>query len=271
MLSEDEPLTLTQYIKLYGQFMKNGIIREMMFRWNFIIRITTELFWLAASLLFWQIMFISIHHIAGWSKYEVYLLVGTGHLIHQAFEGIFFNNIVQIPENIRTGNLDFYLTKPVHSQFLVSTRYIDLGAIANILVGFGIVGYSLWHLNASLTLFRIIAYLVLCVNGILLYYSILFTLMTISFWIVRADGVIGVYFNVINFSRQPADIYKGLFKFFLIFVFPMLVTLNFPVQALVKSLSLPYMAWALFVGTLSFWLSSKFWHFGIRHYSSASS
>jgi ABC-2 type transport system permease protein len=260
-----------RYLYIYWLFLKNGLIREMMFRWNFIIRIATEVAWLAASLAFWQVMFSYTRNISGWSKYEVYLLVGTAHLIHQAFEGFFFSNLVQIPEMIRSGNMDFNLTKPLNSQFIVSTRYIDMGSLANIIIGLFISGYAISRLQIALTPFKIFSYLLLSLNGILIYYSIMFTLMTLAFWIVRVDGVVDVYFNVINFARQPADIYKGFLKTFFIFIFPMLVTINFPVMVLIRVLSSPYLVWSLLVGFISLYISNRFWKYALNHYSSASS
>lgn len=262
---------MRRYLYLYGLFIKNGLIREMMFRWNFIIRIFTEVAWLAASLAFWQVLFHYTGRISGWNKYEVYLLVGTAHLIHQAFEGLFFSNLVQIPEMIRSGNMDFNLTKPLNSQFLVSTRYIDMGSLANVILGFFIAGYAVSHLHITLTPLRIMGYLLLSLNGMLIYYSIMFTLMTLAFWIVRVDGVIGVYFNVINFARQPADIYRGFLKIFFIFIFPMLVTINFPVLVIIRGLSFPLFIWSLAVGLFSLYISQLFWKYALNHYSSASS
>lgn len=242
-----------------------------MFRWNFIIRIVTEVAWLWVSLVFWQVMYSFIPQVAGWTKYEIYFLVGTAHIVHQAFEGFFFPNCQQIPENIRTGYMDFFLTKPINSQFMVSTRYIDLGSLANIVLGFFIVGYAWLHLQIELNILHILAFLLLLVNGVLIYYTIMFTLMTLSFWITRAEGLIGVYFNLTSFARQPADIYRGALKFFLTFCFPMIVSINFPTEVMIRSVTFPAVLWGLFLTALFLYGTHRFWQFGVNHYRSASS
>jgi len=106
---------------------------------------------------------------------------------------------------------------------------------------------------------------------LMIYYAFMFSLMTLSFWIVRADGLIGVYFNMTSFARQPADVYRGLLKFFLIFCFPMLVTINFPVEAMIKSLSWQYTLWGIFLCSAFLYGTHKFWSLGVNHYRSASS
>jgi ABC-2 type transport system permease protein len=243
----------------------------MMFRWNFIIRIATEVVWLWISILFWQVMYGFMPAIAGWTKYEVYFLIGTAHIVHQAFEGFFFPNCHRIPEDIRLGNMDFYLTKPINSQFMASTRYIDLGSLANVVLGFVIVIYAWLHLQIQFSFLHLLLFFILLINGMMVYYTIMFTLMTLSFWIIRAEGLIGVYFNLTSFSRQPADIYRGILKFFLTFCFPMIITINFPTQVMIRTLSFHYMIWGIFITALFVYGTHKFWNYGVNHYRSASS
>ncbi|MFB3896157.1 MAG: ABC transporter permease [bacterium] len=247
------------------------MIREMMFRWNFLIRVSTEIVWLGLYVIFVEVLFSHINVLAGWTKYEMLLLFGTSHVISQVFEGLFFVNCIELPESIRTGNMDFFLIKPINSQFLVSTRFIDLGAITNIFIGFILVGYSWIHLSYHLTIYNLAMYLVLILNGMLIYYSIMFMMMTISFWTIRGEGMISVYYQSTNFARQPAEIYRGMLKLFLTFVFPMIVVVNFPVKAILNSLSGWLVLYGLIAGIVLLYLSHKFWSFAVKDYRSASS
>jgi ABC-2 type transport system permease protein len=243
----------------------------MMFRWNFVIRVCTEIVWLGLYVVFVEVLFSHINILAGWTKYEMLLLFGTSHVVSQTFEGLFFVNCIELPESIRTGNMDFFLIKPINSQFLISTRFIDLGAITNIFIGFVLVGYSWMHLSYPLTIPNLLIYLILILNGMLIYYSIMFMLMTISFWTIRGEGMISVYFQSTNFARQPAEIYRGMLKLFLTFVFPMLVIVNFPVKAILHSLSGWMVGYGLIAGLVLLYASHKFWSYAVKDYRSASS
>jgi ABC-2 type transport system permease protein len=243
----------------------------MMFRWNFVIRVCTEIVWLGLYVVFVEVLFSHINILAGWTKYEMLLLFGTSHIVSQMFEGLFFVNCIELPESIRTGNMDFFLIKPINSQFLISTRFIDLGAITNIFIGFILVGYSWMHLSYPLTISSLLIYLVLILNGMVIYYSIMFMLMTISFWTIRGEGMISVYFQSTNFARQPAEIYRGMLKLFLTFVFPMLVVVNFPVKAILNLLSGWMVVYGLIAGLVLLYASHKFWSYAVKDYRSASS
>ena len=48
---------------------------------------------------------------------------------------------------VRTGDLDFFLLRPVDEQFLVSCRKIDWSCAPNVLLGAGVMGYALWALR----------------------------------------------------------------------------------------------------------------------------
>ncbi|MCX7919079.1 MAG: ABC-2 family transporter protein [bacterium] len=260
-----------KYFKLYLSFFRNCLIREMMFRGNFVIRILTEIVWLGLYIVFVEVLFSHVEVLAGWTKFEMLLLFGTSHIISQAFEGLFFVNCIELPESIRTGNLDFALIKPINAQFLISTRFIDLGAITNIFIGFIVVGYSLLNLPYTFSLSNMLLYLLLIINGMMIYYAIMFILMTISFWTIRGEGMISVYYQSTNFARQPAEIYRGLLKLILTFVFPMLVIVNFPVKAILNALSGWLVLYGLIAGLILLYASHRFWSFAVKDYRSASS
>ena len=62
-------------------------------------------------------------------------LVGTHQIISQIFQGFFFTNLVNLPELVRTGKLDFILLQPVDGQFTASVRQFGLDSIVNALGG----------------------------------------------------------------------------------------------------------------------------------------
>jgi ABC-2 type transport system permease protein len=109
--------------------------------------------------------------------------------------------------------------------------------------------------------------------GVAVHYSIMFFLSTMSFWIVRAQGLIYGYYNLFNIARYPDTIFHGAFKIIFSWVIPVIIVANVPARILARAdgnlvaLLLQLGAAALFVtaGT------RVFWRFALRRYSSASS
>ncbi|HTC20660.1 MAG TPA: ABC-2 family transporter protein, partial [bacterium] len=117
--------TLGRYGKLTGLMMKNCLIREMQFKSNFLIRLVTEFMWLGMQFVYIGVIFGQTKEIAGWSLWQMVVLAGTNHVITQLFEALFYDNCTRLTDQIRQGDLDFNLIKPINTQFLVSLRYTD--------------------------------------------------------------------------------------------------------------------------------------------------
>jgi len=260
-----------RYLRLYRVFFRNCLIREMGFRWNFIIRFSSEIVWLLTSLIWYQLVYSYVNDLAGWTRYQYLFLIGISYAIQQAFESLLFINCNRLGELIRTGDLDFFLAKPVNSQFLVSARYIDLGGFANIFFGIGLAAFAWQKLGLPVRPGHVAMFVVLFANGVIIYYVVMFSLMCLGFWIVRNDYAVGFFFQVTDLARQPAEIYNYVAKVFLTFFFPMVICVNFPANVMVRSLSMPQFLHGVAFGLVLLYLSTRIWRLGLRAYSSASS
>src|SRR5271170_1280169 len=134
---------MRRYLQIYWIMMRNSLIREMSFKANFILWMFVEFLWFVGQIVFIQVLFGYVQNIAGWSKWEVVLLIGTHQLIGQIFQAFFYVNVANLPELVRTGKLDFMLLLPVDSQFAVSMRQFGMDNIVNALVGIAIVIFTL--------------------------------------------------------------------------------------------------------------------------------
>src|SRR6266481_3643247 len=264
---------LRRYIEIYGIMLRNSLIREMSFKANFILWMLVEVLWFLGQIVFFSIIFGSVNRIGDWSKWEVVLLVGTHQIIAQLFQAFFFVNVANIPELVRTGRLDSLLVLPIDSQFAVSSKQFGLDSIVNAVLGAVVVCVSLFKLNVVPNALSILLYLVAICFGIAVHYSIMLGLAAVSFWIVRAQGLVYGYFNFLNIARYPDAIFPRLFRVIFGWIIPVVIIANIPARLLIKSLGQPFplMVHLVVASTVVFWLSRVFWRFALQHYSSASS
>src|SRR2546423_5168434 len=124
-------MNLRRYLTIYAELWKNSVVREMVFKVNFVLWIFVELLWFALQLTFITVIYRHTDHIGDWSKWEVVLLMGASHFIQQIFQAFFLVNCTQLSELVRTGKLDFMLLLPVNTRFLVSLRQVDMGGFFN--------------------------------------------------------------------------------------------------------------------------------------------
>lgn len=264
---------MRRYIEIYSIMLRNSLIRELSFKANFILWLIVEVLWFCGQIVFFSIIFGQVDRIGDWSKWEVVLLVGTHQIIAQLFQGFFFVNLANIPELVRTGKLDSLLALPIDSQFAVSTKQFGLDSMINAVLGAVVVGVSLSQLGIVPNPMSILLYLIALAFGVAVHYSIMLTLAAVSFWIVRAQGLVYGYFNFLNIARYPDVIYPRLFRFIFGWIIPVVIIANIPARLLIKPFDQP--GWLMFhlvvASTIIFWLSRFFWRFALRHYSSASS
>ncbi len=261
---------MTRYLVLWWAFIKNCIVREMTFRLNFIFKVLFGSMWFVMNMLMFAVVFSQVREIAGWTKYEVFFLMGVSHVILRLFETFFMENLMQVPDLIRNGELDFYLIKPVHPQFLISTRYASFDSLLDTILGFVTMGYALVRLHHAVSPADLAAFILLALNGVLLYYSIMTIAVTFSFWFMRFH-VMEIWWQMTNIARQPAEIFRGKLQFIFTFCIPMLVIANFPVNAYLSRLPWYLGLYGLGIMVALVLGSGWFFAYALRRYRSASS
>ena len=266
------PHPFRRYWTIYIALWRNSIIREMGFKTNFLLWIVVELLWFALQLAFIAVIYSHTDRIGDWTKWQVVLLMGTAHFIQQIFQAFFFTNCVELSDLIRTGRLDFMLLLPVNTRFLLSLRKVDLGGFVNAASALVVVGYALKQLALVPSFLQVLGFLLLAVTGILIHYSLMFLLSTISFWTVRAQGIVWGYYSLFNIARLPDAAYRGFFRAFFTFVLPMVLVANVPAKVLVAKLhSSGELVVLVIVMVVCAVLSEMGWRYSVRHYTSASS
>ena len=264
---------MRRYIEIYSIMLRNSLIRDMSFKANFLLWMVVEVLWFCGQIVFFSIIFGNVDRIGDWTKWEVVLLIGTHQIIAQLFQAFFFVNVANIPELVRMGKLDSVLVLPIDSQFAVSTRQFGLDSIINALLGAIVVIVSLSKLSIVPNPLSVLLYVVALGFGVAVHYSIMLSLAAVSFWIVRAQGLVYGYFNFLHIARYPDVIFPRVFRFIFGWIIPVVIVANIPARLLIKPLGHPglLMLHLVLAASIAFCLSRIFWRFALRHYSSASS
>jgi ABC-2 type transport system permease protein len=262
----------SRYLSIYGALWKNSVSREMNFKSNFLLWILVELLWFGLQLSFISVLYLHTDHIGTWTKWQVVLLIGGSHFIQQIYQAFFLVNCTNLSELVRSGKLDFLLLLPINTRFIVSLRQVDLGAFVNAASAMALMVYAGRQLHLVPTLLQVVGFVGLCVTGIAIHYCLMFLLASISFWTVRAQGIVWGYYNLFNIARMPDEAFGGLFKAVFTFALPMLLVSNVPVRLLADKLSSPAPVFLLLgMSVVCFCLSEWGWRASMRRYTSASS
>jgi len=264
---------MRRYFEIWKIMLRNSLIRELSFKANFVLWLIVEVLWFCGQIVFFGIIFGQVDKIVDWTKWQVVALIGTHQIIAQLFQAFFFVNIANIPELVRTGKLDSLLLLPIDSQFAVSTKQFGLDSVMNALLGKVVVIAALIQLHVTPSIATVLLYLVALAFGVAIHYSIMLTLAAVSFWIIRAQGLVYGYFNFLHIARYPDAIFPRWFRRIFSWVIPVVIVSNIPARLLVKALGQPgwLMLHLIVAGSIAFLISRYFWRFALNHYSSASS
>src|SRR6267142_6096015 len=107
-----------RYLRLWISLGRYALVRELAFRANYLARISVEILWLAMLLIFYRTVFARTSVIASWSESEYLFFVGCFFALEGLIETLFLENCNEFSDLIRSGDLDFFLLKPIDEQFL---------------------------------------------------------------------------------------------------------------------------------------------------------
>jgi ABC-2 type transport system permease protein len=262
------PLT---YLRIWLAGARYSVVRTMMFRGDFAVWSLVEFFWMTVNILMIAVIYRHTASIAGWSEYEMMLLVGTSMLIQRLLMGFFWSNFYEMGRNIRTGAFDFYLAQPGNPLVMVSTRKLDLDGLANSFIALGLVIYSAHRLGLHPGLFDIVLYGFLVFGGLVVHYSLLVLTNSFTFWLKSAQGLEASYFTLAEFGRLPREAFKGLGSLVLVWLLPVVVTTNAPARVILHGFKAEWALWLFAVAMLWLCIAVFVFNRGLRQYSSASS
>lgn len=242
-----------------------------MFRGDLFVWASVELLWIAVNVIMVGVIYSHTPTVAGWTMYQMLLLVGTSMLIQRFLMGFFWSGIFDMGRNVRTGLFDFVLAQPGDPLFMASTRKLELDGLLNSVVAAGLVVYSAGKLGLHPGIGDIALYAVMVACGVVIHFSALVIAVSLAFWITSAQGVEGSYFTLMEFSRLPKEAFTGLASLIFVWILPVVVVSNAPANEILHGYNMNWML-GLFAATiLWFALAVLVFRSGLKRYTSASS
>src|SRR5262249_5273587 len=152
-------------------------------------------------------------------------------------ETFFLENCTEFAELIRTGDLDFFLVRPIDEQFLITCRSIDWSTAPNVLMGGGLMIIALAQLGDPVTLLQVVMFLLLFGCGTALAYSFLLILTSTAVWLVRNQNLMEMWWLFTSLMRYPKEIFGVGWAiplgWFFTFVVPVMLVINVPARTMV--------------------------------------
>jgi ABC-2 type transport system permease protein len=266
---------LARYVRMWLSLARFSLLGELAFRGNFLVKIIVELLWLVILLLFNFTVFQQTTNISNWDVHQYLFFIGCYFAMGGVLETLFLDNCNNFADLVRTGDLDFFLLKPIDEQFLISCKHIDWSCVPNVLLGFGVMCWAVWSGGWMIEPLKLILFAVLFTSGAALAYGLLLLLTSASVWFMRNQSLFEMWWLFTTLMRYPKEIFVGRWAspagLFFSFIVPIMLVTNVPAGIMVKTLE-PWLACYAFASSLVVvWLSRRVFRAALRHYRSASS
>jgi ABC-2 type transport system permease protein len=262
---------MKKYLNVYRTLIRLNFSSLVVYRANVINNILGSTVWGVFSLISIMLLTARTTSVFGWTRYEILLLSGVYALFIGIFHTLFSRNFERLTHLIRHGMLDAILTKPMDSQFMVSTSIINFTSIIRIVLGMVFIGYIISVAHMTVTLPTIVLFFLGLAIGIILLYSFWFIVATLIIWYPDLSNLIEVLYSASNFGRYPREMYAPMNQFLFLFILPLTFMVIAPTKILLAKLTVVDAAGLLIFAAVFFVCSRKFWKFALRFYTSASS
>ena len=263
--------TPSYYMRIWLASARYSLVRATMFRGDLLVWSSVELMWISVNIIMVGVIYSHTSTVAGWSMYEMLILVGTSMVVQRFLMGFFWSGIFEMGRNVRSGAFDFVLAQPGDPLFMASTRKLELDGLLNSVVAIALVVYSARKLGLHPGPADLALYACMLACGVVIHYSALVLAMSLSFWITSSQGVEGSYFTLMEFSRLPREAFNRGLSIVFVWILPVVVVSNAPARALLHGFQASWAA-GLCAATLAWFMLSVFvFRRGLRRYTSASS
>ncbi|MEA5576055.1 ABC transporter permease [Anabaena sp. UHCC 0451] len=260
---------MQRYLKVIRLFWSAAISAEMEYRLNFIIATLSSLGNLVGSIFSLFLFYRTGYTFPGWSWDAALIVLGIFTLL-QGFSATFLApNLNRIVRHVQEGTLDFVLLKPIRSQFWLSTHTLSPWGLPDLIFACIIIGYAGKRLGLGIDDYLVSIFPLVC--GLVILYSLWFMLGATSIWFVKIYNATEVLRGLLEAGRYPIVAYPATYRVFFTFVVPVAFLTTVPAQAMLGQGNLTWLIGAVFLAVVLLFVSTWFWRFALRFYTSASS
>lgn len=258
---------------IYKIHLHQSIMQRMTYRLNFFVLVFGVFLQMVISVLFVKIIFSFIDNLSGWSFNESLLVVASYMLI----EGLLWATcayLTGISKNVATGQFDTFMVKPIDTQFLVSIWRADpedwMRVVTALIIFVKVLSQS--KMSASDLTVNFSFYIVIIICAYIISYGVILMVKSLSFWVIDTKALHHILDTFIKSSQYPTDIFVGkIAQIIFSTIIPLAFMATVPAKILIHGFNSILFFSAIFLAVFIFIISRKFFHYSIKHYSSASS
>ncbi|MBI4812129.1 ABC-2 family transporter protein [Candidatus Falkowbacteria bacterium] len=206
----------------------------------------------------------------GYSKYEAVLFFLTFNLADVLAQAL-FRGIYMFKNDVKLGNFDFVLSKPINPLFYSFMRLTDILDTIFLIPIVSLIIFTVIKLGVAISFNNVFLYILFLTFSQLIIMGIHVLAASLTIWATEAENFIWLYRESMTVGRFPPEIFPSALQWIFTLIIPVIIIVAFPAKALLGVLNWQWAVFALIYAIGFFAISLLVWKISLKHYSSASS
>ena len=260
---------MKHYLDVYKEFISTNFSVSLSFRTSFTLLVLMDIFFYLSTLLTIEFIFQHISSLGPWNKEQLMFFISFMLVIDNLHMVILSESFWVLSHQIKTGDIDFILLKPIHSIFAIFFRYPRPSSILNTFLTLGVLFFYGSKLSLDVMSWILLPFLALMSFSLLAILEIIIS--TSMFWMQEGLGINFLRMQMQQLSRWPDYIYSKMARKALLISFPILLVGSAPVHFLLDHSEWEYLIGVLLANVIFFIVMVTLWKMALIRYESASS
>ena len=258
-------------LRLVWALFRMKTARQTAFRLGFFGPLFVDGTLFAMQIAMFSAIYGHVDMIAGWGRGQTLLFIGTFSMINALNMTLTFFGLNGLTRLIKSGDFDFYLTRPMNPLLRVSLENINLGSAPLALLSALIIARAA-RIMGGVTLWHAIGYAVLVLMMLLLWYDMMLLLRAAAFFVISASSIERVEGALLEMCMMlPGPAFRGAFRVIFTVILPYGIIGTVPAQFFAGLLTGGQLLGAVATVAAFTVLAIGLFRIGCKNYKSASS
>ena len=262
---------MMRYLRVWWGFCQTSFMSEIEYRANMVIKILVDIIWYAAQFAVFEVLYQHTDAIGGWTQDQTRVFLGALFLIDAIYMVLFHENLDHLSWMVKRGELDLLLTKPISAQFMVSCKKVNVTYIGNVVLTSIFLLWAVNQLKTPVGIEQILFFLISIIFSLAVTYAFRLCFAVLALIFQNAEYITFIWYQLYRFGTRPDAMYPTMLRYALLTIIPVAFIVSVPARFIVEGIQWDLFAGGIVITVLLLYLTSRFWNFALKKYSSASS
>ncbi|MBN2101138.1 ABC-2 family transporter protein [Candidatus Dojkabacteria bacterium] len=258
--------TVGKVFRITKVFLGYSLQKAMAYRVNFFFLYLAVLVQSVGEVILLNVVLNQIDSVMGWGVYEILIVMGFAKIIEGIAWMVYRGGLMDFSENIRTGDIDNILLKPLDLQFLISIENFAFEETSGVIAGIVFVVVGVVGSETVLSVENVLGAILALSVGMVFHYVFRLVYSTVAIFTTALERATVLDVKFFELGRYPVQIFPRIVSKFLTYVIPIAFVGTIPAEMIVWGLDLKMVITGLVIEIVLLVGARSFLKWALRKY-----